>query len=735
MSKPVHTAILLTIYFSFLINRIAFSHLRFKFDLTQPLELLKNITNDLDRAFTAESNRNSLRPKSLKTEDDIVSIWGSDGFADLYSYKSLDGAAVCLTLLEMFLRIRNQLVGLLMSVPDKYDFNDEQLLHRSRRDVIDFLPHDTMTGAGTKYKAPFSGPFEVFENNHTTHQRSEREILGAVALGMSVWNSFRISNLENHLMNLSSKYNALIDSTNLLHAKHNQLAADVVLMKRMIEMIASQNYRKILATSMSAMDRIRDTVESVVSIVTSGRQRRVSPRLLSGDALAEAYITLIRKARDMNCELLLAHPTDIYNVQATYGYSQEGLVFEIVVHVPMAPKSEKLALVEYVPFPIAFQSRISNSTIIPDVGLDKYLAVLPLGQSSSSTATHKFRILNDIELQSCFVLRNHYLCSGRNSLRLDIASTCISSLWLKDHELIAKNCDLKIEAPREVVAKLSPRQWLIYSPTSITKSIVCGTSVIDSIRFERQTKLTLVEDCELNLERHYIATDVNILVDFEVKAHEWHYFGSVFSDIVNNKDNINEVIDEVMATKGKFGIQDLTHLKHYFEASSDVITQLWKAISNLNLFSIFGNVYTFFLYVAIIWFLFFAYRQGWLSKFLCPKKKKVEDRPILKPMRAPSIGFRAPDSIAVDLQRPPPYDVVAPSAPLLGQDVPQPVYPDLGQPKFSREGNGCLIKHQSPDHDPSSFVCHMHDPIQGCSGTFGQIVKQKSKKEKKNKSS
>jgi len=698
------------------------------------MELLQNTTESLEKLYAEDMAKASFKAKKIETEDDVLSIWKDQSFSDLYSTRLMEGAAVSLILLEMFLRMKNQLANLLLAVPEKYDFNDELLLHRSRRNTIDFLPHGTRTVAGNEFEpidnVADEGVFGFSNESKTFRHREERDVLGAVAIGMSLWNAFKISNLEHHMANLSSKYNVLIDSTNLLNAKHNQLATDVLFLKRLVEIITQQSYRKITAMSISSIDRLRDTVDSVVSIVTSGRQRRVSPRLLNGDTLAEAYLMLLRKAKDMNCELLLAHPTDIYNVQATYGYSQEGLVFEIIAHVPMVSKSEKLALFEHVPFPIAFQSRMSKSTITPNTGSEKYLAVIPLSQSSSSEATHKFKVMNEVEFQSCFVLRNHYICSSRNTLRLDIKSSCIASLWLKDHELISKNCELKIEPPQEVVAKLSPKEWLIYSPVSITKSITCGTNIIDNVRLERQTRLTLVEDCELTLEKHYISTDVNILVDFQVKVHDWKYYGSVFTSALNDHENVNDIIDEVMATRGKFGIQDLTHLKHYFETSSDVLSQMWKAISKLNIFSIFGNVYSFLVYVFIIWLLIFACRQGWITKMFCPKKEETERLPIIRPMRAPSIGLRPSNAVTLDIQGPPPYEVAVPSAPLLNNEAPMAMFFESEQPTDTKGQNECLIKPQDPSQDPLSFTCHMHDPVQGCSGTFGQVVKKKSGKNK-----
>ena len=705
-----------------LVNRLSFAHVFWTMDLQGPLDLLKSVTAELEARSKVELRKYSRPIKQFDLEFNVSSVWSDNTLQELYSERHLDGAVVTLTLLEMFYRIYHQLDSLLRSVPENYNVNEDVLVHqRSRRATLE----DSFSFT--------DNPWELrCLNSNFSSDRTKREVIGGLALGLGLWNSYRISTIESHFANMSSKYNTLVDSVSLLSSQHNQLAADVELMKRLIHIISSNNYRKILATSISTSDHLRDTVDTVVEIITSGRQRRISPKLINGDDLVKLFLSLKKKAAELDSELLLSHPTDIYEVQASYGYSQSGLFFKIYAHVPMASKSETLSLFEHIQFPLVYQSMATNLTITPDTGLDRFLAVLP---TETSPDGHKYRVLDEPSLQNCFKLRGYYLCSGRNTLRLDIKSSCIGSLWMQDHDLIVKNCNMKVEPLQEVVVKIAPRQWLVFSPTVLIRSVKCGKNVVQSLRFEHQTSVTLVEDCEVPLSRFILSSDSNLLMDFKVQTHEWRYFGNIFSPTTLIDDDLNKAIDKISMTKGKYGLPNLSDLKYHYEVSGDHLSKVWKAISNLNLFSWFGNVYMFILYVVIIWVCYIVISKGWLKKCCCFKKKipiSRSDSSIIRPIRTPSVRYTVPSQSS----SPPPYNSVVeenPSAPIVFVDNEtssdtSPLYPSLESVE-SEPSQQCFIKYSSKNKSLENFVCHHHDPIHGCNGTFDR--KSKSKKSSK----
>lgn len=734
-----------------LVNRISFVHVSWTMDLEAPLSFLKNVTLDLEARFRSEMFKSGRAIKQFDLGPNITSVWNDKTLQDLFSEKHLDGAFVCLTLLEMFYRIYHRLDSLLRSVPDKFSMDDDSLLHQRVKKSVD---DDSFSFT--------DDPFQMKCLNPGSKNRTKREILGGIALGLSTWNSYRISTIESSLANLSSKYNVLVDSVTLLGNRHNQLVDDVELMKRLIHIIASNNFRKMLASSVSASNQLQNTIEDVVSIVTTGRQRRISSRLINGDSLMELFINLKKKAKELDSELLLVQPSDLYDVEASYGYSQSGLCFKIYAHVPLASKSETLSLFEHIPFPMAYQSLKAGATITPDTGLDKFLAVLP---SETAPDGHKYRVLNEAELQNCFRLRNYFLCSGRNMLRLDFKSSCIGSLWMKDHDLVIRTCKMKIDPLQEIVVKTASRQWLVFSPNVTLKSVTCGKNknIVQSLRFERQTLVSLVENCEVTLSRYILSTDTNVMIDFKIKAYEWRYFGNIFSSSTSVDDDINKIVDRISSSKEEY---DLSHLKHFFTVSSDIFSDLWKAISNLDLFSWFGNIYMFFLYAALIWLCVIALSKGWFLKCCFRRRTSRHNSSIIRPVRSRSVVYSAtPLEVRSPLNSesslPPPYTSVvaanSPTAPIITvengatmypplsplvtvdegannmypslssvvtlNDRANEVYPSLSS--FPVEPNGtekCLINFNSKISNSKSqkedFICHHHDPINGCNGSF-----------------
>lgn len=563
-----------------------------------------------------------------------------------------------------------------------------------------------------------------------------------ILLLIGMWNSYKINVLENHLATLSSKYNQVVDSVQLLADQHSQLATDVKLMSRLLKTVLAveSNHRKMVVQSISLIDRLRDTVNNVVSIITSGQQRRVSPRLLNGDALATLYLSLKQKAKSMDCEMLFEQPSDIYEAESYYVYDERQKLFGIYVSIPLIPISERLSLYEHIPYPILNPSTMANATLTPMSPVERYIAVLTSGPSSTPSSaidSHKYRVLSESELQTCFKLRKTYLCGGRNTLKTDIKDSCIGSLYLRDTTLIKKNCEVRIEPAREVAVKLSPTEWLVYSPVSFSAPVHCGNKVTKAIRFERQTQVKLIEDCRLQLNSHYLSTDLNIMFDYEIEKHVWAFAGNIFEDLRQPVEDLNAMIMDLVNSKSKFSIKDLSHLKHHFTKSDDQLSKLWDSVSSLNIFSWFGNVYTFLVYLLIIWVIYIAISRGWVKKCIQygSRQRRYNDLSIARPFKPPFAGRPLglnPESREDNYLVPPPYSSVVmdmernnhqPSAPLLELNPLASPYVPAASPSVSK--NGCVIRDQKGN--PDYFICNQHDPnsVQGCSGYFTKPKKSK----------
>jgi hypothetical protein len=507
------------------------------------------------------------------------SIWRQNETSELWRKRSKDGVVITGLLSNMFKRQADKLNGALMTIPRHYDIN---------------------------------------KGRHV-HERTKRFIFGGVALGFALKNSERIGNVERHFLNLTSKYNLLVDSTTLLSDKHKQLAVDTGLLKDMVLFLNHKNYHKIITLVNVLNDQLKDAIGEVRSIVRAGQQRRVSKELIYGAQLTELFEAIKKKAKLMGCKMVLEHPSDIYEIESTYGYDNDGKAFAIYVHVPMYEPEEELQLMEYIPFPI-LQSVSTNSTIIPQTGKNNYIALIPDRNSKvdNGIPPHKYRVLDDDELKSCYRIRDIYLCGGRNILRTDIHNSCLGSLYLREHEYISKNCDLEIGPSQEFVAKIGPNKWMVFAPRPYSLNAKCGDGS-QTIRLDTQTMIELPGDCIVVLKDIYMSSDININLDFKLQRFDWIYDGNIFNEFLTDDREIALLIQEMISTKSKFGLKDLSNLKHRFTYAESSIDKIWSYLTGLP-FKVLGWFDDFLLAIFLIgiFVLFLVlYTNGFFSSCNC----------------------------------------------------------------------------------------------------------------------
>ena len=573
----------------YIINKTTFVHVRFTVNMTEYMEGVDLVIDGLNKTFLDEKYAATLNVYPfLQGDGGQSSIWDQGEFEGLYMKRASDGMLVSKWLYDMFTMSVRDMEDILMVTPEK-------------------------------------------EEENLQHQRTKRAIiggiLGGIGLGLGIYNTYTIHQIEKHLSKLTTKYNQVVDSVTLLDSNHVALAVDTTMLKNMQKILLTRNYHKIITYVLTSNEKMKRLYNTVKGIINEGRMNRLSPDLIHGEELKLLFTKLSIMAFERGCKMVLERPFDLYKVETTYAYERNGKVFAIYVHVPMVEKDEKLRLYEYVKFPI-LQSFKANATLIPNVGEETNIAVVPITQTVSSKnpiSQHRFRTLSETDLQSCLKINDVYLCGGRNTLRTDIESSCIGGLWLADHKIISKNCEMEILSLREYVAKIGTNKWIIFSPEKRFKSAKCGDNIAETIRLSYQTKLVMPEDCMVALDSHYLTTDTNVNMDFNYKIIQWNFNGDVFQEFGEGMENINEVIQGIVQSKSKFSVGDISHLKHYFSPSTAQIAAIWEYLSSLNIFAWFGNIYIFLTICLIIVGIWFCYRGGCLSAFykcLCYKKKR-----------------------------------------------------------------------------------------------------------------
>lgn len=108
--------------------------------MSEPLYQLDRIISQLEQSYRNDTARLNRPVASLKVIDNVESIWSDSSHDFLFKNKAFDGAAISLTLLEVFLRISLQLKSLLSAVPENYNVHADSFAHaRTKRELLGAL--------------------------------------------------------------------------------------------------------------------------------------------------------------------------------------------------------------------------------------------------------------------------------------------------------------------------------------------------------------------------------------------------------------------------------------------------------------------------------------------------------------------------------------------------------------------------------------------------------------------
>ena len=537
-------------------------------------------------------------------------------------------------------------------------------IHLSRNDVLATCSKLLSQGRDELQETLAISPRESAED--LIHSRTKRfigEIMAGVALGLATSNSLRIQDLEIELEKFSLQFNGLVDATSLLGERFGSLSLDYEIHKRFFLSLSSQDMSKIITQVMLLNEEVHLMNRRIKSTIMAAQYRRLSPEMISGKELEKLFIVLHDISVQQNARMLIGQPSDIYSLQATYGFDDEKGIFAVYVHVPFVESDQELKLLKFVPFPLGISKEL-NATVMPKVGDQVYLALIPTpepAKDANGPMPHYYRTMSESDLLSCEKLGKVHLCGGRNTLRTDIESSCIGSLWLQEHSHIEKNCDLEFSESREFVAKMSARQWMVYSPDPMTKNAYCGSSRKQTsfpVRFGLFTEITLPEDCKLVLWKHVLTTDKNLDYELETTSFDWSYDKTIFDNIVNGDHHLLGAIRSLVNNKKQFAMGDLSHLKYFYERVNYSTDSIWRALADLDLWSWFKSGLVTVGIVGVLILLFVIISSGLLKKCCC----------------FPGLcccGRERPEPVVNFVEAPPPYaEIVQPSAPLMRPGTP-----------------------------------------------------------------
>jgi hypothetical protein len=437
---------------------------------------------------------------------------------------------------------------------------------------------------------------------------------------MGLYNRQKLSNLRDQVETVAARQNRLLQITGVslqrLDNLESMMTATMMLLAEDID--TSLAHRQLRAIH----DQPHPQYQQIIRAVQAAHQRRLSVDLLNATRLQDLFHAAQLKAQINKCQLLLLHPSDLFQIEASYFYNGQDIL--LLLHIPMAPADSILRLFQLHPFPLPFTK---THFLLPKPS--KPIFALSSGMERLSAE------LSMVNLMDCHKINSMHLCEEHGVLNKDLNSTCLGSLYQQDFAGAMALCEMEITTQKETVLPLRDNWYLVHSPRHFTGHITCRNLSNSEVFLKPgPNRFYISPSCRLQLADHLIISDVSLKLDNVIKHYEWELDKITFTDEEEARSTewLTVLNDE------KAGRTTLNAIHQALAAERRSPVWIW-------IFTFLGLMLLLLLMVVLGYFVvtrYFWTLKAWILKYLVQLLPKPVVR-LLTPATPPSVVATATD--------------------------------------------------------------------------------------------
>ena len=354
--------------------------------------------------------------------------------------------------------------------------------------------------------------------NFPRHRLDKRQIdplgiiLGGVGTIWGFFNSHQIANIKQAVLDVKNRQDLIIEvaKLNTQHIDNLEIQTDAV--TDALNDLLLNNPAKLLHKINEAFFKVQRSANVINKAIQQAMNHKLSTTLLSSSTLNQIFNGLHDRAIRLDSKLLIEHPSDLYQLECSYVIDANDTI-SLIVHTPMAQKSQLLNLHQYIPLPLS-QSFDSNITLTPK--LDNNLL--------ASGPKYEYKTLSQTELSTCTKLGQNFFSNGRDVIHTDLHDTCLGALFLRQIPGVLKHCQFQIEELKEKVVPIGQDQYIIISPIKFEAIKRCDNGHYESISVDHVTKITIEEGCIFQTKLNIIQPDINVKDDLTIsfRSMDWN---------------------------------------------------------------------------------------------------------------------------------------------------------------------------------------------------------------------
>ena len=269
----------------------------------------------------------------------------------------------------------------------------------------------------------------------------------------------------------------------------------------------------------SRLSRLESQMYNRIHIAThaiqEAQQHRLAIDLIPHFQLEDLFEKLQRLAKSNGCELLLEHPSDLFQIEVSY-FSFEGDVY-LLLHVPMVAPESTLRLFKLHPFPLPIYNKATEGPLLVPEVENNVLGI--------STGSQRYSVqLSAVELLSCHIVNRKYTCEKSGVLKKQFADTCLGALYHQQLEAAKKICTLRLHPAEEMVRQLKNNWFAVFLPKQITVPIQCRNGTSKELMMPTGvSSFHLSEGCTASLNDHLVTSDFSVQTPSDFIHYEWKW--------------------------------------------------------------------------------------------------------------------------------------------------------------------------------------------------------------------
>ena len=257
-----------------------------------------------------------------------------------------------------------------------------------------------------------------------------------------------------------------------------------------------------------------DRLQLATHAIQQAQQHRLSIDLLPSYQLQQLFTKLQKLAKANNCQLLLEHPSDLFQIEVSY-FSHQGNV-HLLLHVPMVTPESTLRLFKLHPFPLPLYKDSLGPLLIPEVD-NNVLGI--------STGAQRYSVqLSAIELLGCHTIAKTYLCEKSGVLKKKFQASCLGALYNQDLEAAKDLCTLRIHPAEEMIRQLKNNWFAVFLPKQITVPLQCRNGTSRELMMPAGvSSFHLSEGCTASFHEHLVTSDFSVQTPSDFIHYEWKW--------------------------------------------------------------------------------------------------------------------------------------------------------------------------------------------------------------------